>query len=542
MKKTIIIFLSCILGFLSCQKDSLELTNPNEQGPEALETESGIMRFAYGVYRPMRASFYDVDVEDYYYVWFVLTDHNCMGDATTVSAGNFGWRWANQTSRIILSDGTVLTPPDGGTQAHELNVRNARDWQSDNVQAHEWVPMYSLIGHCNFLIKALDNCNFSGTAEEITLKKNILKIWTYWWKGFAYSRVGSIYKQGVIVDTYGETNNNFVDNHAIIAEAQRNFSEAKALLQNIPDGNATYQNILDNLIPNAFKAGTGGVPTPQEFIKNINTYMARNILVNKYASELTSADLTEIENLVNNGIGDGDVIFNIKSADSECFIFRTTWSPYRMLVGWENLSERLVQDFKEGDARYTRNVRTLENPIVNPRGRGFQYGTRYSLFPIESGGDYVSLISGLAEIPFAGTYEENELMLAEVKIRRGEIDLGLAHIDNVRNYQNAQLPQVSGTGLNMEQALEELRRERRIGLFLKGVSFYDARRWEILKPLEQGGGRTNAVVVLQGGIPDAATIEYNYKEWWDVPANESDFNNIVTGTSSHANPNSVTLN
>ena len=84
-------------------------------------------------------------------------------------------------------------------------------------------------------------------------------------------------------------------------------------------------------------------------------------------------------------------------------------------------------------------------------------------------------------------------MLAEVKIRQGNTDAGLAHIDAVRNYQNAQLAAVAGTGLSQAQALEELRRERRIGLFLKGTPFYDARRWGLLKPLAQGGGRHNAL-------------------------------------------------
>ena len=124
----------------------------------------------------------------------------------------------------------------------------------------------------------------------------------------------------------------------------------------------------------------------------------------------------------------------------------------------------------------------------------------------------------------ACTYEENQLMLAEIKIRRGDVEQGLAHIDAVRTYQNSGLPALVGTGKTQAQALEELRSERRVGLFLKNTAFYDARRWGVLKPLSQGGGRTNAVVVFTGGTPYNCTIEYNYKEWWDVPANERDFN------------------
>ena len=103
----------------------------------------------------------------------------------------------------------------------------------------------------------------------------------------------------------------------------------------------------------------------------------------------------------------------------------------------------------------------------------------------------------------------------------------MAHIDAVRTYQNAQLAAVAGTGLNQAQALEELRKERRIGLFQKGTAFYDARRWGILKPVSQGGGRRNANVVVEAnGTVEPCTIDYQYIEWFDVPAAETDFNKI----------------
>jgi len=152
------------------------------------------------------------------------------------------------------------------------------------------------------------------------------------------------------------------------------------------------------------------------------------------------------------------------------------------------------------------------------------YGTRYGAV---DGGDYASWEPGFCEIPMACSYEETQLMLAEVKIRKNQIEAGLAHIDAVRDYQNAQLDAVANTNLNKDEALEELRKERRIGLFLKGTSFYDARRWGVLKPLSQGGGRQNAnVVVASNGTVEPCTINYNYLEWWDVPANETDFNPI----------------
>lgn len=519
MKKIFIVaILAGVLG--SCSKDSLKLQNPNEPGTEALTTELGMQKAALGIYNPMRYS------EDFYYPWFVLTNHNIMGDVTTVSAGNFGWRYVNQVASITRPNGTVVTPPIGGTQIEMLAQYNTRDMGNSNPTAHEWIPMYGVIGHANLMLSSLDEVSFTGSASEIEVKKNTYKAWFSWWKGFAYSRIGSIYAKGLIVNSYAETVTNYVSNTEILAEAKRNFEVAKSALSGISDGNTIYETLMGAFIPSHFQVGNGGIITPSMFVRNINTYLARNILVNKYASELTTSELTEIETLATAGVQQGDKIFTIRSySDGDlCFVYQTAWSPYRLLVGWENISERLIQDFKSGDNRLTRNIRTLSSAIYNPRGRGLSYGTRYGAV---DGGDYASTTTGQAEIPMAGSYEENQLMLAEAKIRKNDIDGGLAHIDAVRTYQNAQLTAVANTGLNQTQALEELRSERRVGLFQKGVAFYDARRWGVLKPVTQGGGRTNAnVVVAADGTVESCTIDYTYKEWFDVPAQETDFNPV----------------
>jgi len=524
MKKTLV-FLIFSVWIASCDKESLQLVNPNEPTLDSFQTEQGFEMGAQGIYRSIRSTL-TPSGDWYYHTWFTQWAYNVMGDATVSSVGNFGIRWANQTTKITRSDGQEFIPPTGGTQPYELGVRNSRDFGSDNVQSFDWMPMYSLIGYCNLMLDIIDDVEFSGSEADITMKQNTYKIWFYWWKGFAYSRLGSIYSEALIADTYGELSTEYVSRSLIIDEATRNFNLAKGLLASIPEGNEVYNNIFLSLIPSHFQVGKGGLITPAMLIRNINTYMARNIMVNKYASELTASDYTEIETLANAGMTATDKTFTIRSydVDDDCMVFQTTWSAYRLNLVWERVSERLIQDFRPGDNRYTRNVNLLATPIVNPSGRGYQYSTRYSMISIDNGGDFQTLTPGLAEIPMACTYEENQLMLAEIKIRRGEIEAGLAHIDAVRNYQNSGLPVLVGTGKTQPQALEELRSERRIGLFLKNVAFYDARRWGILKPIAQGGGRTNAVVVFDGGVPFNCTIEYNYKEWWDVPANERDFN------------------
>lgn len=154
---------------------------------------------------------------------------------------------------------------------------------------------------------------------------------------------------------------------------------------------------------------------------------------------------------------------------------------------------------------------------------------------IEQGGDYASTVPGSSEMPVAGSYEENELMLAKAKIRSGQVAEGLVHIDNVRSQQVASLPAVAGTGLTRAQALEVLRRERRVALLNKNVAFYDARRLGYLKPVSRRGGRPGATLFYQrpgknADLETDVTFNYNYLERWDVPANELQFNTPVTGS------------
>ena len=138
---------------------------------------------------------------------------------------------------------------------------------------------------------------------------------------------------------------------------------------------------------------------------------------------------------------------------------------------------------------------------------------------------------------YACTYEENALMKAEALIYTGQIDQGLQAIDEVRNYQASGLPAVAGTGLTKAQALEELRRERRVALVFRGLSFFDARRWGVTAPASAGGGRVGAIINVPaslagtpGNTPMACFVEYNYMDYFDVPQNELDFNTPGPGS------------
>jgi starch-binding outer membrane protein, SusD/RagB family len=170
---------------------------------------------------------------------------------------------------------------------------------------------------------------------------------------------------------------------------------------------------------------------------------------------------------------------------------------------------------------------------VNVRSRGIQFGTRYAPIDIENGGSYAS-DNHLGAISIGATWEENALMIAESKIRSGsDVDGGLALVDQVRDAQSSGLAHVSGTGLTQTQAIEQCRSERRVGLYLRGLAFYDARRWGVTAPAASGGGRANANILVPGNlIGPAGTpatllpcfIDYDFVDYWDVPQNELDFN------------------
>jgi hypothetical protein len=66
---------------------------------------------------------------------------------------------------------------------------------------------------------------------------------------------------------------------------------------------------------------------------------------------------------------------------------------------------------------------------------------------------------------------------------------------------------------------------------MRGLAFYDARRWGVTESLEEGGGREGAVVLDgSGNVNTDATIDYNYLDYWGVPDDELDFNIPLDGS------------
>lgn len=552
MKKLLIYFsLFAVVFTSSCKKESLNLINPNSPTPTAsLTTEAGITNFALGIINKQLANILNAGTTNTFVV--AMTHHSIMGDELFMPYGNYGARWSNQVYKITLPNGTVVTNPFGDTQLDELRSFNSRAAGDRNVFQYEWDFAYFYIAQANTLLEALNNSALSLSGDAAT-KKGLLKSWALWWKGYAYSRLGSIYLSALI---YNQTSFNptgqFVAHDAIITEANKVLDECAATLSTLT-ANSTYNTLYQAITPSY--NDNSSVITPDMWKRNINTIKARNLLANKKVTAMTSADWNAIMTLTAAGVQSGDKVFKQgMTADGNNDVSTGGFLHPYILVGsfteFTFVSERLIQEFKAGDARLARNfyntntfyglpAGNYEFP-PNIRSRGRQFGTRWGVKNIEDGGTYATdNLVPQALLPIAGTYEENQLMTAEALIRLGstvQINQGLALVDEVRGFQKAGLAAVSGTGLTQAQALEEVRRERRVALFLRGVAFYDARRLGITAPASAGGGRAGAMVFLSkadfGGTVDDVRpcfMEYNYMDYFDVPQNEIDFNTPASG-------------
>jgi starch-binding outer membrane protein, SusD/RagB family len=545
MKKLFLIvgFLSMIV--ISCKKTDLIQDNPNNPGLNAIKEENGLIGFALGMWNKSVGVETNVPGEgatsDYYVAFH---NKSTMGDETFIPWGNFGWRWVNQVSKITLPNGQVVNNPIGPVQKDQLQSTNSRSAGELNAFQYEWRGSYFTIGTSNVLLLSLNDPGLS-LSGDAAAKKKTLKAWAYYWRGWAYSNIGSMYVAGLINNAVTtDIPNVYVGRDAIMAEATKNLDSAITELSGL-SGNATYQEVMGKIVPSF--CNQGGLITPANWTRIINTQKARNLLANKKAKSMTATDWTAVLALADLGMVKGDKAFSTGITTAQVNdLLSNFWHPAIMLSynnnngGWIFPSERLVQEYLPGDDRLDRNFEDVGVNIINPRNRGLQFGTRWANIDADLGGGEFTTFDNTANIAnyVSCTWEENELMKAEVKINTGQINPGLGHIDVVRDAQTSGLAHVSGTGLTLAQAKEQLRRERRVGLFLRGTAWYDARRWSVNEAVSAGGGRTNAWVFVPSGfggytaptLAATCTMEYNFLDYWDIPAFESDLNAPGTGS------------
>jgi hypothetical protein len=558
MKKINILYLlipALLLG--ACKKSLLQLNNPNSPTPaSSLTTEAGIDAFAMGEYQKWIVNVPGDGLTNIFDVAFF--QQSDMGDEDFMPYSNFGGRYPSNMDTIYIpapSFTRVVPNPSGFTQIGILRSKNSRVAGEQNSVQYEWAVDYFMNGQANFLLAALDNpaLTLSGDA---TTKKGVLKAWAYYWKGFAYSRLGSMYLGAVVNDepANGLTDSVYVSHDAMITAANASFDKAVAILTGLTN-NADYQATFKAIIP-SFNLNTQ-IIDPAMWVRLIHTYEARNFLVNHKVASMTPTDWNTVATLASTGMVPGDHSFmwgmaaggiNDLTTQNNNLSLGFWWHPYALHTAaggqLSYVSERFIQDFQPGDARYTKNFKLIPTgAVVNVLNRGIQFGTRYQAIEIDSGGSFASQ-THKGVVPIGPTWEENTLMTAEAKIRGGsDINGGLALIDQVRAAQGSNLAPLAGTGLTQVQAAEQLRSERRIALYLRGLAWFDARRWGVTAPASQGGGRLLANVVVPGNVqvppgtlnpPPAAvfqcTLAYNFVDYWDVPQNELDFNGAAAGS------------
>jgi starch-binding outer membrane protein, SusD/RagB family len=542
MKNIKITALSFLLlgGMVMSCKDQLDIQNPNQPTPATAASEAGIIALAQGsIYKngftPSGNKYYDGVVGAFYNG--VVGIHELMGDVVGAEAANTYMNNLSSPDMVILDNGAqVANPNSPSTQKALIRAVNTNSQQGGNPGFHEWAMMYQLNNACNTILEAVDKTTFQGDAAA---KKNAIKAWAYFWKGIAYSRLGSIYYAGLIVNTASVTNSTYVSKEKLIEEASANFDKAAAAAS-ASGASADFQEVLTLLIPDFFQNDLGAAPTGAQWVKNINTLKARNILVNTPTASMTGAQWSQILTLTNGGVGDADPVFaGTTNANGDIF----SPSNYNVAAravgsnasgGTYKISERLIQDFNEGDQRLANNFKQYPTWVGNA-DRGNAFNTRWAIVDKGTGKAGVMVYSnrtaGAGVLYLAGSYEENELMKAEAKLWTGDVAGAVASINKVRDYQGAGLNPLAST--NTAVVREELRKERRVALAFRGLAFYDARRWGVLD-----NGRTGAVVISKDGssISRNATIKYSYLDYWDVPDNELANNPAGAGSAPTKNP------
>ena len=540
MKKITIVFSLVLLTVLSCKKE-LNILDTNNPSPSAAASEAGVISLAQGsIYKN---GFFDLKYTDGVYgrFWAGATAfHEMMGDIIGVEAANAYINQLGCPNKVTLDNSSVVLNPSAiNTQYALLRSVNVNSQSGGNPTYYEWAYMYNMIVASNTVLNLAGKSAY--TSEGVS-KKATIQAWAYFWKGYAYARIGSIYYAGIKQNATFEdqsTNGNYVSKENIIAESNTMFDNAATQLAAITSTTA-YNEVLGKLIPSFLQTGKGGIFNKAAFLRNINTMKARNILVNTPIAAMSNAQWSSILTLTTNGITSTDLIFTGRTDANGDFLGTTMAdkiSSTATATGTYKLSERWIQDFKAGDQRFANNVRSLNPGIGNfNQDRGNSFNTRYTLRKYGNGIAgvvvYANPDAGANEITLCGTYEENELMKAEAGMyvggfSAGSITSAMTVIDNVRNYQGAGLaPTVAADATS---AKEELRRERRIALAFKGLSFYDARRWDIIDPSKS---RTGCVLVsgTTGVLNTNATINYGFLDYWDVPDNELAYNPATAGS------------
>lgn len=340
------IVVGVIILTISCKKQ-LQVGNPNAATIQSNVTnEDGLTGLAQGnVYI---GGFYNGDGwlgNSYFSLPWGYSE--LMADVVGADASNNQITTIGYPDYFISDNGTKTT--NTSPQIGIIRQYNVYGGSGNNPLYNQWLNMYALNAGCNQILDIVDGIAFTGDA---TTKVNTVKAWCYWWKGYAYASIGTMYTAGLLIDgTYGSKSNNYLIKDSIIDRSNFYFNLASTTLSSGIASASDYAQVLGELIPSFCQVGKGGVLTTDMWIRNINTMLARNILLNKLApfvngnpdatiskssiSAMTDADWTAVLNYATNGIQADDFVFTGRSAASNFFFF----SNGRNCRGFNNWSE-----------------------------------------------------------------------------------------------------------------------------------------------------------------------------------------------------------
>jgi starch-binding outer membrane protein, SusD/RagB family len=554
-------FIGCLslalsFGIISCKKQ-LDVKDPNDPTFSTnVVSQAGLTAYAKGAVYWNGFNYGDVWLGDSYFSlpWGY---HELMGDVVGGGQGS-----NNQTTTMGVPDYFQADPGDASTiftntspQVTIIRSFNnaASTGNGNNALYYEWLNMYAMIYSCNLILDQIPKIKTLTTD-----KANTVKAWAYWWKGYAYAQIGTLYIAGLVQDTANAVVSKYIGHADVIAESNKQLNLALSTLGSISNQD-DYTTIISALIPTQNQQGLGQPLSSAQWTRTINTMLARNILLNHLAPfvngnpaatinkasmpVMTAADWQSVITYCTKGIQKGDYVFTGRTSESNSFFSANGGSVAGMLTASNQtttykISERLIQNYKPGDKRLA-NFTTTNGTFY---GDAHTNTTRYSLVDGAKAGLTGIPILGsrqvaALEIYIGPTYDENALMLAEANIRTGNIETGLGFIDEVRAYQGAAIAATKGTGLTLSEALQELTMERMAALALRGLSFYDLRRWGWTYSIANGGGRYGATLTFNKKLYTNATINYNFMDYWDVPADETDKNKPAAGSAATVNTN-----
>src|SRR6186713_1373289 len=204
-----------LLSVIACKKE-LNVGNPNQPTTDAnVNNEAGIISLAIGaVYVNGFKNGDDWLGNSYFSLPYGYSE--LLADVVGAQASNQLISTISIPEFYTLDNGTKVTTTTSNIPQLRTNNTRAQTGSGYNPLYYQWMNMYAMNSACNTVLSLVDKITF--TTEGDT-RANTIKAWCYWWKGYAYASVGSMYYSGLIVNEAGVGSNKYLVKDSIIAES-----------------------------------------------------------------------------------------------------------------------------------------------------------------------------------------------------------------------------------------------------------------------------------------------------------------------------------